>query len=71
MTKSRKNWGEGFVLGLLIGLATVACLAGRQAGQALAGKTGMPSVRLTRRPLHEIEAARRLADLPTPSSAVH
>lgn len=68
MSKSRKNWGEGFVLGLLIGVAALACLSGRPASPS---RASIPPVRLTRKSLREIEAARYLADLPTPSSAVH
>ncbi|WP_324220781.1 hypothetical protein [Ferrovibrio sp.] len=69
MSKSRKTWNEGFVLGLLLGMAALACLAGRPAN--LPAKASNTPVRLTRKPLNGPEAARRLADLPTPSTAVH
>lgn len=72
MSKSRKNWGEGFVLGLLIGIATIACLSGRPAVRSTSpSRAGIPPVRLTRKSLRDAEATRYLADLPAASSAVH
>lgn len=72
MSKGRKVWGEGFVLGLLVGIAALACLTAGPATRAAApASAGSPLVRLTRRSARDIEAARYLSDLPAPSSAIH
>ncbi len=69
MSKQRRNWGEGFALGLLIGIVAAASyLAGRPA-PARAGNLRLPGTASARRLAKSAEQrdAMLLADSPSPS----
>ena len=69
MSKHRKNWGEGFALGLLIGIVAAASyLAGRPA-PARTGNARLHGPVPTRGPGKALDRrdAMLLADSPSPS----